>query len=101
MTRLCVAIFVRSAEQATRDAAVAAEAGADFIELRIDNFTNDEAVKRLVQACKLPAIVTCRPVWEGGQNEGDDYHRKVLLHTIRRDARPSYIDLELVARAPD
>ena len=36
MTRLCVPILVRNADQARRDAVVAIELGADMIELRLD-----------------------------------------------------------------
>lgn len=38
MTHLCVAIFVHDVAQAKRDIAQAAEAGADMVELRIDQF---------------------------------------------------------------
>ena len=39
MTLLCVAIFLRDDAQARRDIALAAEAGADIVELRIDALT--------------------------------------------------------------
>ena len=38
MTYLCVPIFVHTIEQANRDVALAAESGADLIELRVDRF---------------------------------------------------------------
>ena len=70
MTRLCVAIFVNDLAQARRDAVAAAEAGADMVELRIDEFTGHEQVRTLdIENCPLPCIVTCRPTWEGGQCE--------------------------------
>lgn len=94
MTRLCVAIFVTSVKQATRDAALAAEAGADIVEYRIDTF--DPAVDPgLVRRSPLPCIVTCRPIWEGGNSELADRERLRIL----RDqllAGAAYVDIEAV-----
>ncbi len=91
MTRLCVAIFVTDPAQAARDIALAAEAGADTVELRIDTFEGDVAA--LVQKSILPAIVTCRPTWEGGRSSATDTQRAALLASAAPDA--AYIDLEL------
>lgn len=90
MTLLCVAIFVKTAEQARRDSLLAAEHGADLVELRIDALTEPIAVDGL----PLPCIVTCRPDWEGGQSELAEVDRIELL---KKQAllEPKYIDLEL------
>ena len=96
MTHLCVAIFVESIEQAAKDIAKAAEAGADLVELRIDTFTNADEVEILLKKASLPAIVTCRPSWEGGQSGMDDALRFTLLdETVGQLA--TYIDFELKA----
>jgi 3-dehydroquinate dehydratase/shikimate dehydrogenase len=77
-----------------RDTALAAEAGADLVELRIDELTDADAVKAAVAASALPCIVTCRPTWEGGQSELPDDARIALLDAAATgDAR--YVDLEL------
>ena len=68
MTHLCVPIFVKDAAQARRDAILAAEAGADIVELRIDSFTDPNSVAALVNDFPVPCIVTCRPPSEGGQS---------------------------------
>jgi 3-dehydroquinate dehydratase / shikimate dehydrogenase len=69
MTRLCVAIFANTPDQAKRDIAVAAEAGADMVELRIDSMNDADDVLGLLASATLPAVVTCRPIWEGGHCE--------------------------------
>jgi hypothetical protein len=46
MTYLCIAIFVSDEAQARRDIAVAAEAGADMVELRIDEVADAATASR-------------------------------------------------------
>lgn len=95
MTHLCVAIFVKDFGQTQRDVALAAEAGADLVELRIDHLTDPAVVRGAVSVSSLPCIVTCRPTWEGGHSELLDEDRVALL-AAARDLRPArYIDLEL------
>jgi len=106
MTYLCVPIFVTSAAKAQRDIALAAEAGANMIELRLDEFaqqidwdntTEQPAVKevqRLIAGAGLPCIVTCRPTWEGGQCElAEEDRLEFLGRSASQDA--AYIDIEL------
>ncbi|HZL35922.1 MAG TPA: type I 3-dehydroquinate dehydratase [Tepidisphaeraceae bacterium] len=101
MTYLCAAIFVSNESQARRDAIVAAELGADLVELRIDLLTTPEAVRSLVADFPVPCILTCRPDWEGGQSELDDDDRLALLEAGSSDAT-RYLDIELktLARIP-
>lgn len=96
MTRLCVAIFVQSIEQATRDALIAAENGADLVELRIDTFTDLVQIQLLIAAIALPKIVTCRPTWEGGRCTLDEPARRQLLSDIAA-TEGVVIDIELAA----
>lgn len=100
MTQLCVPIFVHDPEQARADAQRAKLAGADLVELRIDQFTDDaSAVAAVVSDCPLPCIVTCRPEWEGGHYDGDEQSRIALLEYIGLHASPGpvYFDVELLA----
>jgi 3-dehydroquinate dehydratase/shikimate dehydrogenase len=94
MTYLCVAIHVKSVEQGRRDAVRAAEAGADFVEFRIDDFTDTAVIAPILSAADLPAIVTCRPVWEGGHSALSNGERFDLLD---RCAGARYVDVELKA----
>jgi 3-dehydroquinate dehydratase/shikimate dehydrogenase len=94
MTHLCVAIFVTSLPQAQRDIALAAESGADLVELRIDRF--DPILQAgLIAQSTLPAIVTCRPVWEGGQSELSNADRLERLKNLLDDGA-AYADVELI-----
>jgi 3-dehydroquinate dehydratase / shikimate dehydrogenase len=90
MTLVCVPIFVHDAGQARRDAILAAEAGADIVELRIDELTEPISVADF----PLPCIVTNRPHWEGGRCELPDEDRiDILAKTAATGA--AYIDIEL------
>lgn len=95
-TMLCVPLMVHSVELTLAQAAVAAEQGADLVELRLDLFTDDfDAVTDLIQRLPLPCIVTCRPTWEGGQYDGDEQTRISLLeHAGLGSRQPAYIDIE-------
>ena len=97
MTHLCAAIFVNDPDQARRDALLAAEAGADLIELRIDRFTSDlPALTQVIAQCPLPCIVTCRAEWEGGESTLSELDRLALL-SGPATAGATYTDLELEA----
>jgi 3-dehydroquinate dehydratase/shikimate dehydrogenase len=93
MTQLCVPIFVHSLEQARRDALLAAEAGADLVEYRIDQFTNAADIHILVSNSPLPCIITLRSEEEGGQCELSDEERLAILETPG-PAQARYLDLE-------
>jgi 3-dehydroquinate dehydratase/shikimate dehydrogenase len=102
MTRLCIPIFVTSDIVALQhDAVLAAEAGADLLELRLDEFANDAVVRTalldFLRTCPLPCLLTCRPTWEGGRSELEDIERFELLNSLS-EGRAEYIDFELAAR---
>jgi len=93
MTHLCVSIYVHDPQQARRDLALAAERGADMVELRVDTFTDETELKALVAASRVPTIVTLRSKDEGGKTEVDDVQRLSLL-TAAGEAGASYLDIE-------
>src|SRR3954454_8027165 len=101
MTYLCVPIFVRDISQAKRALAAAAEADADMIELRVDEFVdvgeclNGEGIETILSSTLLPCIVTCRPTWEGGHSTLDDASRMEYLRHVAQLERPIYVDVEL------
>ncbi|HEY2586801.1 MAG TPA: type I 3-dehydroquinate dehydratase [Tepidisphaeraceae bacterium] len=94
MTQLCVAILVKDLAQAQRDAIAAAESGADMVELRIDTFNDRDQLRTVLQSVSLPAIVTCRPTWEGGHCELAEPDRLGLLE-LAATSGAAYIDVEL------
>ncbi len=94
MSHLCVAIFFRDPASARRDIALAAENGADMVELRLDDCTDAESFADVIRGSTLPIIATCRPAWEGGQSTLDDSGRAdILRHAAAAGA--SIIDIEL------
>ena len=72
---------------------------ADLIELRLDSVA-DPNVAGALAGRRRPAIVTCRPTWEGGHFAGSEEERKRLL----ADAfalGAEYVDIEWRARFDD
>ncbi len=90
MTHLCVSIFATSIEQVQREIALAAEAGADMVELRIDEFNGD--ISGHAHHSLLPAIVTYRPTWEGGRSQASDQNRMETLGFLNHLV--AYVDVE-------
>lgn len=72
---------------------MAAELGAEMIELRIDEVADGGMVAELLARSALPVIVTCRPEWEGGRCGLADGERAALLASAGQGA--AYVDKEL------
>src|SRR5262245_56909821 len=91
MTQLCITVIGRTADDLRRARAFA-EADADLVELRLDSMERPDAAAALDGRTK-PAIVTCRPLREGGMFEGPEEDRlRVLDEAHARGAE--FIDLE-------
>jgi len=100
VTYFCVAIFADSTEQVRRDSSLAAEAGADMIELRIDRVPQLEPIawtESVIRASALPCIVTCRAAYEGGECSLAEPERLSLLNKIAESSSANLIDVELAA----
>jgi len=65
---------------------------ADMVELRLDG-VSDVDVPRALDGRRVPAIVTCRPTWEGGRFEGSEEERRRLLSKAFA-AGAEYVDIE-------
>lgn len=108
---------VPSALDAARQAKTA---GADLVEFRVDGWftgkpsVEDEAVYAnaiedvvaLVSASPAPCILTCRTVLEGGQFDGPEAERLLMLQRAGMAAgggkrSPSFIDMELEHYRPN
>ena len=76
MTPLCETVTGRSMAEllAARDAAVSG----DMVELRLDGVSNLD-VGRALDGRRVPAIVTCRAMWEGGHFDGSEEERRSIL----------------------
>jgi 3-dehydroquinate dehydratase/shikimate dehydrogenase len=97
VTYLCVPIFVTELAKARRDIALAAEGGADMVELRIDHVSEQAQQVEMVELLRdklMPVIVTCRPTWEGGYSPLSDEARMLLI-MMAAEAGAIYTDTEL------
>jgi 3-dehydroquinate dehydratase / shikimate dehydrogenase len=72
---------------------------ADLVELRLDS-VSDPNVAGALAGRRLPAIITCRPTWEGGRFRGsEDERRSLLREALARGAE--YVDVEWKANFND
>jgi 3-dehydroquinate dehydratase/shikimate dehydrogenase len=104
VTRLCVAIFVRSSPDqpfndlsgARADIARCEESGADLLELRVDELRDASEIAELVKTAHVATIITCRPSWEGGFCDLPEPQRIELLKQATV-THTGYIDIELAS----
>ena len=96
-SQLCITVIGRDAER-IRQARIAAEGQADLVELRLDSMERPDAAAALAGRSK-PAIVTCRPLREGGMFDGPEEARLRILDEAHRHGA-EFIDLEWDAQAP-
>jgi 3-dehydroquinate dehydratase/shikimate dehydrogenase len=74
---------------------VAARDGAthgDMVELRLDG-VRDLDVAGALQGRRVPALVTCRPAWEGGRYDGGEEERAQVLSRAL-DLGAEFVDVE-------
>lgn len=73
---------------AARDAAVSGT----MVELRLDGVANLD-VARALSGRRLPAVVTCRAMWEGGHFDGSEEERRAIL-TAALNLGAEFVDVE-------
>jgi len=97
MQRLCVTVTAPTTAELRqrRDAT----ADADMVELRLDTVRDPDVAGALLGR-RLPAIVTCRPKWEGGCFAGSEEERKRLLSEALA-CGAEYVDVESTAGFED
>ncbi|MQL84345.1 hypothetical protein Taro_016848 [Colocasia esculenta] len=96
-TLLCVPLVAKTVEEMLIDIGRAKAAGADLVEIRLDHlaaFSPRQDLERLLRDRPLPALVTYRPKWEGGEYEGDDVKRLDVLR-LAMEMGADYVDVEL------
>jgi 3-dehydroquinate dehydratase / shikimate dehydrogenase len=87
---LCETVTGRSMAElvAARDSAT----HGDMVELRLDG-VGDLDVAGALQGRRVPAVVTCRPTWEGGQFDGAEGDRaRILARALELGAE--FVDVE-------
>ncbi len=99
--KICETVMTKTLAglRAARDAASAPARGGriGLVELRLDGLAPGELdVAGALADRRLPVIVTCRPIWEGGEFTGTEAERlKVLSDAASLGAE--YIDIEMDA----
>jgi 3-dehydroquinate dehydratase / shikimate dehydrogenase len=64
----------------------------DMVELRLDGVA-DLDVAGALQSRRVPAVVTCRPTWEGGRFDGSEEQRAAVL-TRALELGAEFVDIE-------
>ncbi|XP_065853587.1 bifunctional 3-dehydroquinate dehydratase/shikimate dehydrogenase, chloroplastic-like [Euphorbia lathyris] len=96
-TLLCAPLMGTTVDQMLIEMRKASEIGADVVEIRLDclrNFIPQEDLEVLIKTSPLPTLVTYRPIWEGGQYEGDETKRQDALR-LAMQLGANYVDVEL------
>jgi 3-dehydroquinate dehydratase/shikimate dehydrogenase len=98
MTYLTVSMFACEPDTFAEKVSEAKRLGAEAVEIRCDGLAEPtaDAVLKLIQSvkkCKLPVIVTCRDVSEGGVHPVDFSVRLSILKQAV-EAKADYIDVE-------
>ena len=92
---LCVTVTAATTAE-LRQRRDLASADADLVELRLDTVSDPDVAGALAGRRK-PAIVTCRPTWEGGHFDGSEEERQALLAQAMT-LGAEYVDVEWRAR---
>lgn len=94
MAEIIASVIVKSVGQATRDAERAAMAGADWVELRLDEWPIEDPLDSMIEAIRLPVLLSCRVPEDGGTFQGTlDERRRMFERGL--DAGVQGIDLEV------
>ncbi|GLT60535.1 hypothetical protein SLA2020_332970 [Shorea laevis] len=96
-TLLCTPLMGTTIDQMLIEMQKAKTIGADIVEIRLDclrNFNPRQDLQTLIKQSPLPTLVTYRPIWEGGQYEGDEAKRQGALK-LAMEFGANYIDVEL------
>ncbi|XP_024021447.1 bifunctional 3-dehydroquinate dehydratase/shikimate dehydrogenase, chloroplastic [Morus notabilis] len=96
-TLVCTPIMGETVDKMIIDMVTAKSSGADLVEIRLDSlkfFDPHEDLKALIKGSPLPTLFTYRPIWEGGQYDGDEKTRLDALR-LAMEYGADYVDVEL------
>lgn len=96
-TLICAPVMAESVDQMLIKLQKAKELGADIVEIRVDflkNFSPRQDLEILIKQSPLPTLITYRPIWEGGEYDGDESKRQNAL-SLALELGADYIDVEL------
>ena len=92
---LCTVIQEKTNEAVLSAISKAKKLGSDLVEIRLD-YIRKPNLKLILQRKSLPAVVTARPLWEGGNYKGNEDSRIALLREAV-SLGAEYIDVEFKA----
>ncbi|KAG4908566.1 hypothetical protein JHK86_057050 [Glycine max] len=96
-TLICASTSAESVEEMVFEMVKAKELGADLVEARLD-FLNDfhptQHLPSLINNRPLPILITYRPIWEGGDYDGDESQRQDALR-LAIELGSEFVDVEL------
>ncbi|MEO0478724.1 MAG: type I 3-dehydroquinate dehydratase [Planctomycetota bacterium] len=93
MAEIVVSVFAENPDQTRRDLRRAAMAGADWVEVRLDRWPENESLQSAFGSARVPIIATCRTDRDGGSWKGPARKRIALLErAVEAGARG--LDLE-------
>ncbi|CAA0834793.1 Bifunctional 3-dehydroquinate dehydratase/shikimate dehydrogenase- chloroplastic [Striga hermonthica] len=98
-TLICAPLMADTVDQVVELMHQAESKGADIVEIRLDHlksFNPRVDIEKLIKACPLPTLFTYRPIWEGGQYDGDENSRFNALK-LAMELGADHIDIELKA----
>lgn len=94
---ICAPLVPKTVPEMLHQMHLAKAQGADVVELRVDHltlFSPDTDLPLLLSARPLPVIVTYRPIWEGGEYDGDEVPRLDALR-LAINLGADFVDVEL------
>lgn len=94
MAKICVSIAEASSASLAAQAKKALEAGADYVEARLDFLAPDEVIKAADSLDKNRSVFTLRSKSQGGKFSGTEEERVKLLRKLA-EKRPMLLDVEL------
>ncbi|KAL0289898.1 UNVERIFIED_CONTAM: Bifunctional 3-dehydroquinate dehydratase/shikimate dehydrogenase, chloroplastic [Sesamum calycinum] len=98
-TLICAPLMADTVDQVVELMHNAKLKGADIVEIRLDHlksFNGRADIEKLIRECPLPTLFTYRPIWEGGQYDGDENSRFDALR-LAMELGADHIDIELKA----
>ncbi len=93
MAQVIASVFADAMEPALERASRAAMAGADWVELRLDRWPQEQDLASLIGSIRLPVLVAIRTPEDGGLYRGTQHERRELFHRALA-AGAAGIDLE-------
>ncbi|KAL7090366.1 hypothetical protein ACP275_12G036200 [Erythranthe tilingii] len=98
-TLICAPLMADTVDQVVNLMHKSKATGADIVEIRLDHlksFDPHSDIQKLIKECPLPTLFTYRPIWEGGQYDGDENTRFNALQLCMK-LGADHIDIELKA----